>query len=111
MMKTLLLQAVTRMQAGTKFISGQDHNTLGILMISHLLHEVIQLTATVRSLTRRVKRVGHEFYMGNFFFSPNLSDYLHTRGINCYETIKIINECFGSDTKIVMGRHTCKGER
>jgi len=44
--------------------------------------------ATVRSLTRRVKGVGHKLYMDNFFFSSGLSDDLYTRGINCCGTVR-----------------------
>jgi len=38
--KTLLLQAVTIKQVQAKFIFGQDHNTLGILVIFNLILEV-----------------------------------------------------------------------
>jgi hypothetical protein len=39
--------------------------------------------ATVRSLTRRVKGVGHKLYMDNFFSSPDIFDDLYTRVIKC----------------------------
>jgi hypothetical protein len=42
---------------------------------------------TVRSLTRREEDVCHECYMDNFFFSPDISDALYTRGINCCGTV------------------------
>jgi len=40
-MRTLLLQAVTVMEVGVKFIFGEDHNTLGILLMSILPLEVL----------------------------------------------------------------------
>jgi hypothetical protein len=40
MMKTLVLQVETILQVGVKFILDQDHNTLGILMMSIVSLEV-----------------------------------------------------------------------
>jgi hypothetical protein len=63
---------------------GKDkQNATQVITATHML---------IRSLTRRVVVV-HKFYMDNFFFSPHLFDGLHTRGINCYGTL----------------RHKCKG--
>jgi hypothetical protein len=41
MMKTLLLQAVTIMQVGVKFMFGQDHNTHEILVVSILSVDIL----------------------------------------------------------------------
>jgi len=49
---------------------------------------MIATQVTVRSLTRRVDGVGYKLYMDNLFMSPDLSDDLHTRGINCCGTIR-----------------------
>jgi len=48
--------------------------------------------ATVKSLTRRIKGIGHKLYRDNFI-STHLFDDLHTRATNCSETEKIIKEC------------------
>jgi hypothetical protein len=42
--------------------------------------------ATVRSLTMKAGRVGHKLYMD--FFSPDLFNDLHIRGINCYGIVR-----------------------
>jgi len=34
----------------------------------------------MRSLSRRVERVGHKLFVYSFFFTPTLLDYLHMRG-------------------------------
>jgi hypothetical protein len=44
--------------------------------------------ASVRSLTRRVERVGHKLYMDNFFSPLDIYGDLHTRDINSYGTIR-----------------------
>lgn len=68
--------------------------------------------ASVRSLTRRVERVGHKFYMDNFISSPYTSDDLYTRGISCCGTVKY---CKGmargldkKTTKIETERHVLR---
>jgi hypothetical protein len=43
---------------------------------------------TVRSLARRVGRVSHKFYEGNFVSSPGLFDDLHTRSTKCCGTVR-----------------------
>jgi hypothetical protein len=43
---------------------------------------------TVKSLTRKVGRVGHELYQGNTFSSLDSCDDLHTRAINCCGTVR-----------------------
>jgi hypothetical protein len=50
--------------------------------------EITTAHPTVRSLTRRVKWVGHKLYMDNSFSSQDISDDLHTRSINCCVTCK-----------------------
>jgi hypothetical protein len=40
MMKNLLLQAVTVVQVGAKFMFGQDHSSFGILVVSILLMDI-----------------------------------------------------------------------
>jgi hypothetical protein len=42
--------------------------------------------ATVKSLTRRAEGVNHKLYMDNFF-SPYVSDDLHTRDLNFCRTV------------------------
>jgi hypothetical protein len=49
--------------------------------------------ATVTYLTRKAKWVGYKVYMDNFFYSPDLCDELHTKGINYCETVSY--ECKG----------------
>jgi hypothetical protein len=50
-----------------------------------------------KSLTRRLKGVGHRLYIDNFFSSSYLSDDLHTRAINIVELIdRTVKECQGT---------------
>jgi hypothetical protein len=44
--------------------------------------------ATVTGLTTRIENFGHKLYMDNFFSSPELFDYLHTKAINCCGTVR-----------------------
>jgi hypothetical protein len=44
--------------------------------------------ATVTGLTTRIQNFGHKLYMDNFFSSPDLFDYLHTKAINFCGTVR-----------------------
>jgi len=44
--------------------------------------------ATIRSPTRGVEGIGHKLCTDNFFFSQDLYDDIHMRGINCYGTVR-----------------------
>jgi hypothetical protein len=45
--------------------------------------------ATMAGLTKRIRNVGYKLYMDNFFSSPDLFDYLHSKKINCCGTVKL----------------------
>jgi hypothetical protein len=45
--------------------------------------------ATVAGLMRRIQNVGHRLYVDNFFSSPDLSDDLYMKTINCCGTLRL----------------------
>jgi hypothetical protein len=49
---------------------------------------VTAIHATVTDLTRRVEGRGHKLYMDNFFSSPDLSESLTNKKINCCGTLR-----------------------
>jgi hypothetical protein len=71
--------------------------------------DIVATCLTMRSLTRRVERICHKFCMDNFF-SPDILDDLHIRGISCCGTVRHYHEGMPwslSDIKIKMGWHMC----
>jgi hypothetical protein len=56
---------------------------------SYATDTMTAIHATVAGLMRRVENVGHKIYMDNFFSSPDLSNNLHSRKINCCGTVRL----------------------
>jgi hypothetical protein len=42
----------------------------------------------VSGLTTRTENLGHKLYIDNFFSSPDLYNYLHTKAINCCGVVR-----------------------
>jgi hypothetical protein len=55
-------------------------------------HVTTTMTATHAAVTplnkARSENLGHKLYMDNLFSSPDLSDDLHTKAINCHGTVR-----------------------
>jgi hypothetical protein len=54
----------------------------------HATQDVTATHATLPDLMRKAEGQGHKSYMDNFFSSPNLSDNLTEKKINCCGTVR-----------------------